>query len=363
MSKTFLQYKGSWASKLYPTGNKKKSTYKTSGCGVCAAASIIYNVNPKITPLEVGKYSSSIGGATPGGATYHSTINKLFAHYGMNSYEVGTMPAFFSEMGKPEDTWGVLLFKAGKGKTGITFTSGGHYISATAYKYVKGEHYVYLRDSGLRGHIGWYRYKDFQGLIKKAWIVRKKKAAPVKTPTEVAIDGAIAFGKKIANDNSFGYKKFDSTDHACPVCHPSTKVKGYNCIGFVAACYGHGAKDPKVLANCKANNGSALGNNATLTNVTLESWRKKNGDNWDMVTNGGAKNGKSIPVIDLKKGDVLIGFDTKGKYKHTMLYIGGGKLLDAVSSGNKSNHIAERDYSMRIKSMRITRAFRYNLRG
>lgn len=369
MSKTFLQYSGSWAPKLYPAGNKKRSTYTTSGCGPCSTAALVYNVNASTTPLTTGGYSSSIGGATQGGATYHSTINKIINHFGMVSKEVGTMSAFFSEM-KKGDAWGVLLFRAGKGPTGIKFTSGGHYMSATAYKYESGRHYVYLRDSGKRGHTGWYHYGQFKGLIKKAWIVRKKqtpKPAPAPAPkeptaTEKAINGAVEFAKALAASSAYGYKRFDSTDHACPICHPKTKVKGFNCIGLVAACYGHGAKDKTVLANCTKSNGSALGNNATLTEVTEASWKKKNGPNWTMISNGGAKNGASIPQEKLQKGDVLIGYDTKGKYKHTMIYIGGGKLIDAVSSGTKANQIAERSYQTRLKQMRITRAFRYQIK-
>lgn len=363
MSKTFLQYSGSWAKKLYPSGNKKKSTYTTSGCGPCSTGAIVYNINNSTTPLTTGNYSSSIGGATQGGATYHSTINKIFAHFGMIPKEVGTMSAFFSEM-KKGDAWGVLLFRAGKGPTGIKFTSGGHYMSATAYKYENGRHYVYLRDSGKRGHTGWYHYGQFKGLIKKAWVIRKKsepkkEPTPEKTPNQKAIEAAVAYAKSLAANNTYGYKHYDKTDHMCPICHPKTKVKGFNCIGLVAACFAHGAGDRTILNNCNKNNGSALGNNATLTEVTEASWRKKNGASWTMISSGSAKNSKSLDVSKLKAGDVLIGYDTKGKYKHTMIYIGDGKLVDAKSSGAKADQIGIRNYSSRATNMRISRAFRY----
>lgn len=367
MSFTFLQYDKRWASKLYPKGNKKKSTMKTSGCYNCAMADIEYNHNPKILPTDIADYSSSIGGATQGGATYHSTVFKGGKHYGWNVIECAKMSDFLNRM-KKGDCWGMLIFRSGT-KGGIKWTSGGHYLTVTSFR--KADE-LYCRDSGLRKHIGWYSYtKHMQGLIKNAYIFYDAKETPTelptemptKTPNEKAIDGAVAFGKSIANSNIYGYKKYDSTDHACPICHTKTKVKGFNCIGFVASCFAHGAGDKKILANCKANNGSALGNNVTLTSVTEESWKKKCGNDWKMITNGGAKNGKDIPTSSLKKGDILIGYDSKGKYKHTMLYIGSGKLLDAVSSGSKANQIAERSYSTRCNAMCITRAFRYTGKG
>lgn len=363
MSYTFLQYDKRWATHLYPLKNKKKSNMKTSGCYPTSFADIEYNHNPNITPAMVADYCSSIGGATQGGATYHTTPPKVGKHYGWVCIEISTMSEFLKRM-KKGDCWGTLLFDKGS-RNGVKWTSGGHYITTTA---IRGADELYMRDSGLRKHIGWYSYSKFmKGLIKKAWLYYDAKEMPTELPTETpnekAIDAAIAFGKSIANSNIYGYKKYDSTDHACPICHTKTKVKGFNCIGFVASCFAHGAGDAKMLANCKANNGSALGNNATLTSVTVESWRKKCGKDWKMITNGGAKNGKDIPTSSLKKGDILIGYDSKGKYKHTMLYIGSGKLLDAVSSGSKANQIAERSYSTRCKAMCITRAFRYTGKG
>lgn len=379
MSVTFKQYDKKWAKHKYPLNNKKGSTMSSSGCAPTSCASIIVNKYPNITPVQVADYSSSIGGATAGGATYHWAIPKIFKHYGMECIEVTKMSSVFSYMQK--DCWAILLFRGGS-KGGITWTKGGHYISATAIKISNGRHVLYMRDSGQRNHVGWYTYEtQMKGLIKKAWIIKPiKKATPsptttptptamptntaptpvsVKTPNQKAIEGAVAYAKQIANNNTYGYKRYDSTDHMCPICHPKTKVKGFNCIGLVAACFAHGAGDKKILANCKANNGSALGNNATLTKVTLDSWRKKNGNSWIMITNGGKKNGADISTSKLKAGDVLIGYNSKGKYQHTMLYIGGGQIVDAVSSGGKSSQISIHNYSTRAKSLRITRAFRY----
>lgn len=178
MSKTFLQYVGAWAPHLYPKGNKKKSTYATSGCATCMLAAIIYNVNPNITPEIVGNYISSIGGATAGGATYHSAIKKTAEHFGVSCKEIGTMSEFLKLM-KTGNYWGGLLFRSGS-RSGVRWTSGGHYIAATD---ARGTDSLYMRDSGKRKHIGWYSYnKHMKGLIKKAWVFWAPKSTPKPTP-------------------------------------------------------------------------------------------------------------------------------------------------------------------------------------
>lgn len=111
MSKTFKQYKGAWAKHLYPKGNKKHSTYSTSGCGPTAVADIVYNVDKTITPEKVGNYISSINGATAGGATYHTAIVKALKHYGFEVRVHAKMSTFLSDMKK--GAYGIICFKAG----------------------------------------------------------------------------------------------------------------------------------------------------------------------------------------------------------------------------------------------------------
>lgn len=170
MSKTFLQYKGTYAKKRYPSWSKRSdATYTNAGCGPCSVAAIVYNKNSKITPLTVGNYISTLKtGATSGGATYQSAITTALRHYGFTTTQHGKMSDFLTQM-KKGNRWGIILFKAGT-KGGIKWTSGGHYIAVTDIKVKNGKHYLYMRDSGKRGHIGWYCYEtQMQGLCKACW--------------------------------------------------------------------------------------------------------------------------------------------------------------------------------------------------
>lgn len=180
------------------------------------------------------------------------------------------------------------------------------------------------------------------------------------TANKQAIDAAVEWAKKIAADNTYGYKKYGTTDHACHICHPNSS-KGFNCIGLVCAAYAHGAGDKRMLKNCKKNNGAGLGNNATLNKNIEENWHRKNGPDWKYITNKGKLGGKKISRARLKKGDVLICYDKNGKYKHIAFYIGGGKIIDAVNREGKANDIKIRKYS--DLSSRATRAFRYTGTG
>jgi hypothetical protein len=72
---------------------------------------------------------------------------------------------------------GVLLFNSNLAPDGTKWTSSGHYIAFTSYKVEDGLHWLYLKDSGGRGHDGWYCYeKSMKGCLPKLWIVRKTPA-------------------------------------------------------------------------------------------------------------------------------------------------------------------------------------------
>ena len=166
---------------------------------------------------------------------------------------------------------------------------------------------------------------------------------------------AVAWAKEIAKSEEYTYKKWDSKDaktKQCPICHVLTgKYKGWNCIGFVSAAYFHGGGIP-VTCSC-----SGLGTDGLFDNVTEESWKKRNGENWKMISNGGKKNGTSIDASKLQEGDALLCYDDDGDWKHIVLYSGDGKYID--DTNGKTPNIAERSYSDLIKKRHVTRAFRY----
>lgn len=165
----------------------------------------------------------------------------------------------------------------------------------------------------------------------------------------------MAWAKEIAKAGKYTYKKWNSKDaktKQCPICHNLTgKYKGWNCIGFVSAAYYHGGGIP-ITCSC-----SGLGTDGFFDKVTEASWKKRNGNNWKMISNGGSYAGKSIPVSELLPGDALLCYDDKGNWKHIVLYAGDGKYID--DTNGKTPHIGERKYADLIKSRHVTRAFRY----
>lgn len=183
-----------------------------------------------------------------------------------------------------------------------------------------------------------------------------KPAASPKAPAPTTkAQKSVEWGRAIAKGGKYKYKKWNSKDKKtkqCPICHNLTgKYKGWNCIGFVSACYKHGGGIP-VTCSC-----SGIGTDSFFTKVTLASWKKRNGNNWTLITNGGSKGGASIPASKLIPGDCVICYDNKGKFKHVVIYSGNGKFLE--STNGKTPNIAERNYSDLIKAKHATRAFRY----
>lgn len=168
---------------------------------------------------------------------------------------------------------------------------------------------------------------------------------------------AVAWAKKIAADNRYGYKFYDK-NHSCPFCHPG-EPKGFSCIGLVTAAYAHGAEDPTMKRNCSKNNGAGFGNNYTFTHNLKSNWLKHNGKHWKLITNGGAQGGKDVPRAKLWIGDVLVCYDGKGKYKHLAIYVGKGMIVDATSSRG----VKVRSYAELCRSLHVSRVFRYTGKG
>lgn len=207
------------------------------------------------------------------------------------------------------------------------------------------------------GAFGKNSVKALQTFLNKK--VYPQPAEPVKTISanaQTKAQKAVAWGRSIIKGGGYKYKKWNNKDKKtkqCPICHKLTgKYKGWNCIGFVSACFFHGAGVKSVTCSC-----SGIGTDSFFTKVTEASWKKRNGNSWKMITNGGSKGGASIPASKLLPGDVVICYDGNGKFKHVVLYSGDGKFLE--STNGKTPNIAERKYSDLIKKKHATRAFRY----
>lgn len=210
-----------------------------------------------------------------------------------------------------------------------------------------------LSSDGVYGPKSYARAKTYKKAVKPTTKPATKPTGP--QPSEKALK-AVAWAKKIAASKAYTYKKWNNKNKKtkqCPICHKLTgKYKGWNCIGFVSAAWYHGAGLKKIECSCKG-----IGTDSFFTKVTLASWTKRNGPGWTMITNGGGKGGADIPASKLIPGDVVICYDSKGKFHHVVLYIGDSKYIDCTNTS--SNHIAARPYSHICGKYHVTRAFRY----
>lgn len=181
------------------------------------------------------------------------------------------------------------------------------------------------------------------------------KTATVPQPSAKALK-AVEWGRSIVKSGKYTYKKFDvkvKKTKQCPICHKLTgKYKGWNCIGFVSSCWHDGAGLKSVTCAC-----NGIGTDGFFTNVTLDSWTKRNGKGWQMITNGGGKGGADIPASKLIAGDTLICYDASGKFHHIALYAGNGKILESTKT--RKPNVGERTYKDLCDRHHVTRAFRY----
>lgn len=222
-----------------------------------------------------------------------------------------------------------------------------------------GKYQQYLKNKGYYTGKVDKEFGEQSVIAMQKWInnnVYQQKSTPpqvnVPTVNPKALK-AVEWGRIIAKSGKYKYKKWNSKDKntkLCPICHPGSG-NGWNCIGFVSACYKHGGGIP-VTCSC-----SGIGTDSFFNKVTEASWRKRNGDDWVMVSNGGKKGGASISASKLLPGDCVICYDDNGEFKHVVIYSGNGKFLE--STNGKKPNIAERNYADLIKAKHATRAFRY----
>lgn len=186
MSTTFRQGDKRWASIGYP---KYPDTMANSGCGATACADIICN-NAKyknITPKEVAEWMKKNGYAIAGAGTAWNGITACMKHYGFDVINHAGMSTVWEEMAK--GAWCIILFRGGT-KGGVTWTTAGHYVCASAYKKdaKTGHHMLYTRDPAPRKNDGWHSYeKTMAGLIPQVWTFTLAKGN-AKVSTTVSKD-------------------------------------------------------------------------------------------------------------------------------------------------------------------------------
>lgn len=175
---TYRQYDSRWGKKNY----NGSSSYATAGCGATSCANILYAINPKITPLTTGSYMQKHGYAIRNNGTAWNGIPACLKAYGASDVrQVDKMADVFKYCAK--GYVGVFLFSKGT-KGGVTWTTSGHYVAVTGYKYQNKKHYFRTFDSGGRKHDGWYCYEtQMKGLIPRIWLCKIPTPKPITKPT------------------------------------------------------------------------------------------------------------------------------------------------------------------------------------
>lgn len=177
----FRQYDGPWAKKPYPTS---RCTVSGAGCGLVACTHIAIEQEAKKnwTPETLRPYMVKRGYAVAGQGTRWEGITETLKYLGhekvVRIYN-DPMKVAFEELNKGNRI-GIILFSAGAGPNGTVWTTVGHYVAFTSYKYENGLHMFYIKDSGGRKHDGWYSYeRSMKGRVFKMWIVERiGKAIP-----------------------------------------------------------------------------------------------------------------------------------------------------------------------------------------
>ena len=156
-----------WSSLPYPTYS---SSFGGNGCGACAILHCIIEMNKykNWTPANVQPYMKQFAVNYQG--TLWSGIPTAMKHYGLQDVKnIPTMNQLWKELGKGNRV-GVLLFGSRRGPDGTVWTGGGHYIAFVDYKVEKGQHWLYLKDSGGRYHDRWWSYeKSMRGDVLQVW--------------------------------------------------------------------------------------------------------------------------------------------------------------------------------------------------
>ena len=153
------------------------------------------------------------------------------------------------------------------------------------------------------------------------------------------ITGALKWAKMIAETNKYTYKRWGSNPdtHKCPICHPGSG-NGWNCIGFVTACYYHGGG---LRGNLECYCGGLGPDDWNNTDPSTTKFNNRNGPGWKKINSNRIKATDSNIKKQCNPGDVLVLYKTKAgnSYIHTAMYYGWSTksntaLIAESSSGN-----------------------------
>ena len=177
---TYKQADSRWGRKNY----NGSSTMATAGCGPTSVAMLAYAVDGKTNPWDVAKYMQKHGYAIRNNGTAWSGIPAAMKASGLEDVKNINVDKSMADVWKylKDGYCAVFLFRAGS-RGGVCWTTGGHYVAVTDYKYENGKHWLYTRDSGGRNHTGWYCYEtQMRGLIPKVWVGKVPKGGKKPEP-------------------------------------------------------------------------------------------------------------------------------------------------------------------------------------
>ena len=186
----YMQTDSRWGGLGYP-----KSPYfiRNCGCGEVSIANILVEINTKYTPATIQPYCKQF--ADPrGNGTYHSGIPAMMKHYGLTEVkEHATMKPLWDELAKGNRVAVYLMGSRKAGSKGVKWTSSGHFVCSTAYKYENGKHWVYVKDSYSNSSLrnGFISYEDnMKYAVLKVWSGKLPSKAPAPQPDgKLVVDG------------------------------------------------------------------------------------------------------------------------------------------------------------------------------
>lgn len=165
----YMQTDSRWGGLGYP-----KSPYliRNCGCGEVSIANILVEFDTKYTPANIQPYCKQF--ADPkGNGTYWSGIPAMLKHYGLTDVkEHATMTPLWNELAKGNRVAVYLMGSRLAGSKKVRWTSSGHFVCSTGYKYENGKHYVYVKDSYSNSNLrnGWITYEDnMRNDVLKVW--------------------------------------------------------------------------------------------------------------------------------------------------------------------------------------------------
>lgn len=195
MNKTkYMQTDSRWGGLGYP---RKPHYIRNCGCGEVSIANVIIETEAyqNYTPATIQPYCKRY--ADPGGeGTYWSGIPAMMKHYGLSEVkEHATMDKLWKELAKGDRVAVYLMGSRRGGSKGVHWTSGGHFVCSVGYKYEKGDHWVYMKDSYSNSPLrnGWISYKgNIRGDCLKVWSGKLNGSAPTPAPPapgKLVVDG------------------------------------------------------------------------------------------------------------------------------------------------------------------------------